>query len=92
MVTYAYRWTLLEFSADVWAAKMLLELQHGAGRATPTEIVRWLVANDRTHGCQASSLRTMVYRAFEKIARLESEPYLFAKGEPVWPPFSLRGE
>jgi hypothetical protein len=88
MVTHAYRYTLLEFSADVWAAKVLLEHQYGVGRAAPTKIVRWLVANGRTHGCQENSLRTMVYRAFQKISRLEAEPYLYDRTETVWPPFS----
>ena len=82
MVTHAYRDTLLEFSADVWAAKVLLEHQYGVGRAAPTKIVRWLVAHGRTHCCQENSLRTMVYRAFQKNADWKLSPTSMKKRNP----------
>ena len=87
--TYAYRWAHLTFSADVWVAQVVLEKQHGRKCTSPTRIVNWLVERGLTHGCTNASLRTMVYRAFEKLKRLESEAYLFDRREVVWPPFSL---
>ncbi len=87
--TYAYRWAHLIFSADVWVAQVVLEKQYGRRCTSPTRIVNWLVERGLTHGCTNASLRTMVYRAFEKVKRLESETYLFDRREVVWPPFSL---
>ncbi|PHR94955.1 MAG: hypothetical protein COA68_17785 [Oceanobacter sp.] len=89
MQTYAYRWAHLIFSADVWAAQAVLEKQHGRKCTSPTRIVNWLLKRGLTHGCTRASLRTMVYRAFGKLKRLESEPYLLDRREVVWPPFSL---
>ena len=89
MITHAYRASLLKFAADVWAAIVVIEKMHGTGNASPTRIANWLYDRDLSHGCTRRSLRTMVYRAFEKIKRLESEPYLYDRREVVWPPFSI---
>lgn len=90
LASYSYRWALLDFTADVWAAQVVLEEQYGRKCHSPTKIVTWLVERGLTHGCTRASLRTMVYRAFEKLRRLENEPYLYDQREVVWPPFSLR--
>ncbi len=87
--TLAYRYTQLKFSADVWAAIVVLEEKHGVGEASPTRIAEWLFLRGFDHGCSKRSLRTMVYRAFEKIDRLKSETYLPDPSEVVWPPFSM---
>lgn len=89
LITHAYRFAHLELSADVWAAMVVLEAKHGRRCTSPTKIVNWLITRGMTHRCKRSSLRTMVYRAFEKLKRLESEPYLYDRNEVVWPPFSL---
>lgn len=89
LAAVAYRWTHLKLSADVWAAKVVLREQYGRHCASPTKIVNWLVGQGFTHRCKPSSLRTMVYRAIDKIERLQNEPFLYVPGEVVWPPFSL---
>lgn len=89
LTAHAYRRALLEFSADVWAAIVVLEKKHGVGSASPTRIANWLYDRDLSHGCTKRSLRTMVYRGIEKIKRLENEPYLYDRREVVWPPFSI---
>lgn len=87
LITHAYRFAHLELSADVWAAMVVLEAKYGRRCTSPTKIVNWLISRGMTHRCKPSSLRTMVYRAFEKLKRLESEPFLYNRSEVVWPPF-----
>lgn len=71
----------IPFVADVWAARTLIEHQFGMGTATPTKIARWLTENDRLHGYASGSIRPMVYRALESLARLEGA----GTSEPIWP-------
>jgi hypothetical protein len=63
--------TWFAFVADVWAATILLEAEHGPGMATPTRIARRLSESGREHGYSPNSVRVMVYRARPFIAALE---------------------
>jgi hypothetical protein len=78
------------FAADVWAARTLLERQLGVGRATPTRIVRWLEATERTHGYAPNSLRPMVYRAMGTIEILETTLDCNRPGRTYWQPYSAQ--
>ncbi|MDC8755359.1 hypothetical protein OIK40_11985 [Erythrobacter sp. sf7] len=88
-MTHAYRAALLYFSADVWVARTVLEKQFGKGKAKPKRILAWLVARGLAHGCQPNSLRTMIWRAADKLKRLESERYLYDPSQLLWPPFNV---
>lgn len=76
------------FVADVWAAKTLLEWQHGEGSGKPTRIARWLADNEATHGYADSSLRVMAYRALDRLKIAESDDGLAMDDEP-WPKFDF---
>lgn len=87
--THAYRHAMLLLAADVWVAQTVLEEQFGPGKAKPKRILDWLVARGLTHGCKPNSLRTMIWRAREKLKCIENEPYLYDRTQVVWPPFCI---
>jgi hypothetical protein len=74
------------FVADVWAATVLLEIQLGNGRATPTRVAEWLISNGRDHGYTASSLRSKVYQARERITVFERHHEWWTA--PIWETFT----
>lgn len=76
------------FSADVWAAKAILEQEGGQGFATPTRIANMLWEHGVTHDYVRASMRPMVYRALETIAIMETTLDPDAAG-PFWEPFDL---
>jgi hypothetical protein len=78
------------FVADVWAATVLLELQFGAGTATPTRIMRWLVNNGRDRGYTPASIRTKIYQARKRIEMLEMDHPWW--GGPFWSPFEVEDD
>lgn len=80
-----------EFQTDVWAVRTLIRAQTGKDRVTAGKVARWMEVNGLTHGFKVSSLRTMVYRAFEAIEILES--VCRRKGDPpYWQRFVLPTE
>lgn len=74
------------FQCDVWAVRTLLEWELGIKKISDGKIARWMVEHDLTHGYRPASLRTMVWRAREAIAILETAEGR-VKGSPCWPPF-----
>lgn len=75
-----------EFQCEVWAVKTLLELQTPTKKISDGMISKWLVLHGVTHGYNASSLRTMVWRARQAIEFLETVTGR-AGSAPCWPPF-----
>ena len=76
-----------EFQCDVWAVRTLLEHTYDDRRSiSDGKIARWMIQNDLSHGYKEGSLRTMVWRARQAIAIMETTP-LFGASEPFWPPF-----
>lgn len=80
------------FAADVWAARILIEAELGAGKATPTRIAKHLSESGRWTRYRQGSLRTMVYKALG-TARVKGtieilESSLDDSGEPYWPEFA----
>jgi hypothetical protein len=77
----------IEFVADVWTARTLLEKEFGAGKATPTRIARWLMENDRRHGYAESSLRPKVYQARAFVEAIEALPRGSDDDQACWAPW-----
>lgn len=77
----------IRFTADVWAASMLVEAEFGIGEATPTRIKGKLQQLGWTHDYSDQSLRKMIYRARERIETLETTGHLMSPGTKLWEPF-----
>ncbi len=75
------------FASEVWAAETLLEVQWGAGNATPTRIRDMLTKMGRTHGYTHESLRKMIYIARQRVRQLETQVEPLGQVERIWPPF-----
>lgn len=78
------------FSADVWAAKAILEQEGGQGYATPTRIAKLLWEHGVTHDYVRASMRPMVHRALETIKIMETTLDPDGDGS-FWEPFDLSG-
>ena len=86
---WSYEDKAMAFIADVWAAKTILEWQHGSIRVTPAKIVRRLPDLANKYGYTAASLRVMIYRALHRIDLMEGKvptPHWKWGG---WEPFDL---
>jgi hypothetical protein len=77
-----------EFQTDVWAAHTILAAQFGRSEVTAGKIARWLSAHGLDHGYKPNSLRTMVHRALEAIAIMETYTTR-GRTAPHWPAFPL---
>lgn len=77
------------FTADVWAARTILENEWGADYPTPTRIANMLWEHGVTHYYVKASIRPMVHRALETIAIMETTMDPDGDG-PFWRPFVYR--
>lgn len=85
---YEMMWRKSQFAADVWAARELLVAELGEAGNSPTRIAKWLWREGLSGAYAESSVRPMVYEAFEVIKDLESVG-MKGSDEPFWAPFKL---
>ena len=78
------------FQTDVWAVRTLLEKQHQPCGVTAGMVARRMAAIGLTHDFKLSSLRTMVYRAYQAIVILEGR-HEASVSEDSWPTFEGGG-
>ena len=74
------------FQTDVWAVRTLLEKQHYPRGVTAGMVARRMAAIGLARGFKPSSLRTMVYPAYQAIVILEGTHEASVK-EHSWPTF-----
>lgn len=83
-------WGSYKFHCDVWSVRTRLRAQHPKKRITAGSVARWMRENGLSHGYKPSSLRTMVYRAFEAIKAMEEpspNPFFGRERGPWWEAF-----
>ena len=75
-----------KFLTDVWAVRTLLKKQHFPRKVTAGMVGRRMAEIGLYYDYKPGSLRTMVYRAYEAIAVLETHTNKFGEGL-AWPTF-----
>lgn len=79
-------WGSHAFHCDVWSVRTRLRAQRPGARITAGTVARWMAENGLSYGYKASSLRTMVYRAFNAISAMEQPNLspLFGRARGPW--------
>jgi hypothetical protein len=76
----------LELHCDVWAVREILKAGGGHKRVTAGKVANLMHSSGLGRDYTPASLRTVVYRAFDLIEKLESMQRRDGSG-PIWPPF-----